>query len=92
MTRRERARTAEIDVNINSDDNLSSISPTFTHRMITRSPLFPIRNRNYLVGVLIYPIDVFFSTEFHRVVILFLQHISSTPAATIDRLVSRLSK
>jgi hypothetical protein len=54
MTRRERALTAEFHLNMNSDDNLSSISPIFHHRMINLSPLVPIRNRNYLVGVLIY--------------------------------------
>jgi hypothetical protein len=52
MPRRERALTAEIHLNMNSDDKLSSISPIFTHRMVNLSPLF--RNQNYLVGVLIY--------------------------------------
>jgi hypothetical protein len=54
MSRRERALTPEIHINMSSNDNFSSISPMFTHRMINLSPLFPIRNQNYHVGVSIY--------------------------------------
>ncbi len=47
MRRRVRAVPAEIHLNIDSDDNVSPISPIFTHHMINLSPLFP----NYFVGV-----------------------------------------
>jgi hypothetical protein len=49
MRRRERALTTEIRLNVNSDDKLSGMSPIFTHRMINLSPMFHIRNNNYLV-------------------------------------------
>jgi hypothetical protein len=49
MRRRERALTTEIRLNLNSDDKLSGMSPIFAHRMINLSPMFHIRNNNYLV-------------------------------------------
>jgi hypothetical protein len=54
MRRRERALATEIRLNINSDNKLSAASPIFTHRTINLSPLLPIRNKKYLVRVLIY--------------------------------------
>lgn len=58
MRRRVRAVPAEIHLNIDSDDNVSPISPIFTHHMINLSPLFP----NYFVGVwaLLFFIFLFF--------------------------------
>jgi hypothetical protein len=49
MRRRERAVTSEIRLNVTSDDKLAGMSPIFAHRMINLSPLFNIRNNNYLV-------------------------------------------
>ncbi len=51
MPGRERAMTADFHLNVDSDDKISSISPIFNHRIINLTPLFPIRNSNYLVGV-----------------------------------------
>jgi hypothetical protein len=48
MRRRERAVTSEIRLNVTSDNKLAGMSPVFAHRMINLSPLFNIRNNNYL--------------------------------------------
>jgi hypothetical protein len=54
MRRRERAITADIRLNMNSDDKLSDMSPIFTHRLVNSSPLLHIRSNNYLVRASIY--------------------------------------
>jgi len=48
MRRRERALTAELRFNTNSDEKLSGMSPIFSHRMVNLSPLLQIRSHNYL--------------------------------------------
>ena len=53
MRRRERALTTEIRLNMTSN-KLSGMSPIFTHRMMNLSPIFHIRNNNYLVRAFIY--------------------------------------
>lgn len=54
MRRRERAVTADIRLDVDSEEKLSNMSPIFTHRMINLSPLFNIRNNNYLVRASIF--------------------------------------
>lgn len=49
MRRRERALTTEIQLNMNSNDKLSGMSPLFTHRMINISPLVYFRNNDLFV-------------------------------------------
>ena len=49
MRRRERALTTELRLNVNPDENLSGMSPLFTHRLIHRSPVFHVRSQNYFV-------------------------------------------
>ena len=49
MRRRERAVTADIRLDVDSEEKLSNMSPIFAHRMINLSPLFNIRSNNSLV-------------------------------------------